>query len=414
MNRFPLAASILLLACALLICESLIAAEGVALKRVPSSTAEFGSAAVVVQQGVLLHTTQLLPLAADGSVLHLENLPAQLEHEFDSLKQILQAAGIDQSSLVRLQINLADSSKRTEVLDTLKRLWADKPVPALSLVQGKLPNPGALVAIDAIAAVPAKPERTDVELLVAPELPGHSGPVAAILPGPRVIHVAGQAEKGADPRDSTRNTLKHLRESLEWQGASWKDAVSIKCFLTPVTDAAMVREEIAAACGPHAPPVVFVEWIADIPIEIEVVASAAASPLELTPAESVKYLTPPDMTSSPVYSRMAVISASPIYVAGLVAQGDAAADPTAESRDLFRQLQEILAHPDCNSDLKHLVKATYYCSHDSTSRALNAIRPDYYEPARPPAASKAIVPGVGHPDRKITLDMIAVPKPAAP
>ncbi|MCA9099021.1 MAG: hypothetical protein KDA36_11565, partial [Planctomycetaceae bacterium] len=75
------------------------------------------------------------------------------------------------------------------------------------------------------------------------------------------------------------------------------------------------------------------------------------------------------------------------------------------------QLQEILAHTDCGSDLKHLVKATYYCSHDSTSGALNAVRPDYYDPARPPAASKAIVPGVGHPERRITLDMIAVRKP---
>ena len=59
-------------------------------------------------------------------------------------------------------------------------------------------------------------------------------------------------------------------------------------------------------------------------------------------------------------------------------------------------------------DFRHLVKATYYVSDDPASRALNELRPRHYDPARPPAASKAMVAGVGAPGRAITLDMIAV------
>jgi hypothetical protein len=55
------------------------------------------------------------------------------------------------------------------------------------------------------------------------------------------------------------------------------------------------------------------------------------------------------------------------------------------------------------------VKATYYVSDDDASKQLNVIRPKFYDPQRPPAASKAIVPAVGVSERSITIDMIAVP-----
>jgi len=391
-------------------CIPAFSQEEVVLKRVPSASGEFGSSAVVVEEGTLLHTAQIFPVDEQGKVTS-DKLVPQLQQVLATLGTILHEAGKDESSVVRLQINMTDSAFRNDVVATLEKYWGEKPAPSLSFVQGKLPIDGVLVAIDAVAALPTQPSRTQVELLNAPKILGLSGPAGAVLPSSRVIHVAGQAEKGGDARESTRNTLNHLKQTLEWQGASWRDAVSIKCFLTPIESAPMVIEEIDAACGEHRPPVVFVEWQSSIPIEIEVVASAASTSPDLRSDGGIRYLTPPDMTASPVYSRMVVTNGVPVYVSGLLAQQSAAGDPELETRDLFRQLQEILAHADCGSDLKHLVKATYYCSHDSTSGALNAVRPDYYDPARPPAASKAIVPGVGHPHRRITLDMIAVRKP---
>ena len=59
------------------------------------------------------------------------------------------------------------------------------------------------------------------------------------------------------------------------------------------------------------------------------------------------------------------------------------------------------------SDWKHLAKATYYVTDDEVSKAHNAIRPKYYDPERPPAASKAMVSKTGRPGvRYMDLDVI--------
>ncbi|MGE3314127.1 MAG: hypothetical protein AB7O26_03345, partial [Planctomycetaceae bacterium] len=66
-------------------------------------------------------------------------------------------------------------------------------------------------------------------------------------------------------------------------------------------------------------------------------------------------------------------------------------------------------HERVRSDLKHLAKATYYVTNDDVSGKLTTLRPKYYDPKHPPAASKASVTGVGMEKCTITLDMIAVP-----
>ena len=76
-------------------------------------------------------------------------------------------------------------------------------------------------------------------------------------------------------------------------------------------------------------------------------------------------------------------------------------------RSIFSQLENILS--ETGSDLRHLAKATYYVSDADPSAQLNKLRPEYYDPERPPAASKVMVSGVGHPQRGITIDMIAAP-----
>ena len=115
---------------------------------------------------------------------------------------------------------------------------------------------------------------------------------------------------------------------------------------------------------------------------------------------------PPGMKSSPVFSRAArVRSERTLYVSGLYAKSGG---PTEQVHDVLRQLRQITEA--AASDLKHLVKATYYAADDETSKQLGAIRPEYYDPARPPAASKALVPGTGLEGRTLSLDMIAVPR----
>jgi enamine deaminase RidA (YjgF/YER057c/UK114 family) len=196
--------------------------------------------------------------------------------------------------------------------------------------------------------------------------------------------------------------MESLKRTLDFLGLDLSDVVHVKSFLHPVSAAAEVEKRIAAFFGDAAPPQVFVEWTSQDRIEIELIAAARSG----QGGAPIEYLTPPEFTASPVYAKV-VRAAHPatIYISGLYppAGGDAA----AQIKDLFAQLTGILGRT--GSDLRHLAKATYYVASDDTSRLLNQLRPDYYDPRRPPAASKAGVAGTGLRGRDITMDMIAVP-----
>src|SRR5207237_729436 len=94
-----------------------------------------------------------------------------------------------------------------------------------------------------------------------------------------------------------------------------------------------------------------------------------------------------------------------IYVSGLF--GTRGGNATAQIEEIFATLDGVLKK--AGSDLRHMAKATYYVSDDDASGKLNELRPKYYDPSRPPTASKAQVAGVGVEGRTVTLDMIAVP-----
>jgi enamine deaminase RidA (YjgF/YER057c/UK114 family) len=170
-----------------------------------------------------------------------------------------------------------------------------------------------------------------------------------------------------------------------------------------MSQAGIVREEILKFFAGKAPPVVLVEWISPAPnppIEIELIARARAN-LE---SDTVTFLTPPGTTSTKVFSRVARVNhGRQIYVSGLYG---ASAGGAEEVRSLFRSLGGVLKQT--GGDFDHLVKATYYVSDEDASNQLNLVRPEFYSPQRPPAASKAKVRGVGLERRTVTLDMIAI------
>jgi enamine deaminase RidA (YjgF/YER057c/UK114 family) len=95
-----------------------------------------------------------------------------------------------------------------------------------------------------------------------------------------------------------------------------------------------------------------------------------------------------------------------VYIGGLYPASNVAS-PAVQLRSLFSRLKQCL--DVTGSDWSHLVKATYYVSDESLSKEHNVVRPDYFSPRRPPAASKANVRGVGLPGHGISMDFIAVP-----
>jgi enamine deaminase RidA (YjgF/YER057c/UK114 family) len=353
------------------------------IKYVEPSDVTGTSMAVVVGPAHLAHTAQLLPLDKDGRIVGKGEAAEQAAQVLDNLAAVLREV---ESGLHKV----------------FTRRFRGKAKPAVSFVVGKLAHPDALVSMDAVAVTERDP-RGEVKRVRCAALAGAmGGSHVAVLPKGGKVYVAGQAEKG-DLAEATRKTLESLRATLKHLELNDAHVVQLKAFLRPMSAVGEVEKEMAKFFGKQTvPPLVFVEWDSTLPIEIELIAAGGKDKAK----EAIEYLTPPGMSASPIYSRVArVHHEQTIYLAGLYGTKAKAADEQIE--EIFATLKGLLEKT--GSDFRHLVKATYYVSNDDASRKLNELRPRYYDPKRPPAASKALVAGVGVEGKSITLDMIAVP-----
>jgi enamine deaminase RidA (YjgF/YER057c/UK114 family) len=350
-----------------------------------------GAAAVIVGDEPLVHTAQFT--AASGP------LDRQVAEVVGQLRAALEPLGSGLDRIVRLHVCAATDDVAAAVLPLPEAALPRGHRPAITSVVSRLASTDSLVAVDAVATTTA----------AAAGITGSTQ--GRILPPGTRIFVSGQAKEADTLADATRLTLAELGDTLSFLGRTRADVVQYKAFVSPAADADAVRREVASFHGAEpAPPLVIVEWKSAprLPVEIELVAwggpaAAAAGP---------EYLTPPAMTASPIFCRVVRVAASPlIYVGGLSLDRDGdRADAKAAEREVRGVLDNLGRVLDAaGSDLRHLAKATYYVSTDATSAALNAVRPSYYDPARPPAASKALVGGSGRPEAGLVLDMIAVP-----
>jgi enamine deaminase RidA (YjgF/YER057c/UK114 family)/DNA-binding beta-propeller fold protein YncE len=352
--------------------------------------------------GPTVYTAQFFPVAKSGKV-YGKSVQEQLYFLRLRLEDVLYVSGGDIGQVLHLNVTAATKEAAVEVQRLLpleyggSRSWA----PPTTIVVGKLPRPDVLVAFDAVA-VGVRGKTSAVKPVVDEACGPVYGPHAAMLPdGPRV-YISGQAEKAATPAEAAAKTIASLKKTLDWLGCKPEDAVQAKCFLTPMSAAADVAKEFDKAFGERKVPLVFVEWESNLPIEIELIAKAPPAKAD---APAVEYLTPPGMTPSPVYARVVRVNRGDlIYTAGLSAPEPGPADE--QVLGVFGELKGIL--DKTGGDFKHLAKATYYVSTEDASRKLNELRPKFYDPKRPPAASKAMVPGVGVAGRSIVMDMIAV------
>jgi len=263
------------------------------------------------------------------------------------------------------------------------------------------------VAMDAVAPTGVPSKASKVEWISPPGYQDREINPAAVSPPRPLIYISGMADTNG-LADATRITLGKLMTALAHLGLTKSDVIQLKTFFQPMSQAAVVRKAIVDFYGGNAPPTVFVEWSSPAPnppIEIELIAAGKAD--STNDSESVVFLTPPGTTSTKVFSRVAKINHGEIiFISGLY--GMSAHDGEGEVRELFQSLDKILKRT--GSDFEHLVKATYYVTDDIAGNKLNEIRPEFFNPLRPPAASKAKVRGVGVPGKTVMLDMIAVTK----
>jgi len=364
------------------------------------------SRAVIVPPKALAHTAQFLPLSDAGEIAGQGHPEVQAGRVLDNLAAALTEAKTSLDQLVRLNVYARDAATAAAVRRVLTERLRGPVKPAVTFVTGQTTHPDALVAMDAVAVTTMTSPQVVYQR--SAKISGIGGTHVAVLPLGGHVYIAGQAEPGT-LAEATRKTMDSLRSTLKFLELDFSHVVSVKSFIQPIGSGFEARAEIVKQFGGQpAPPLVFVEWTMTNPIEIEMVAAAGDAPRQAQ--EPIEYLTPPGMTASPIYSRVARVNRGDlIYTGGLY--GPSGASGEGQVRDIFAQLKTLMEKS--GSDFRHMAKATYYVSDNDASTMLNKIRPGFYDPKRPPAASKAMVPGVGLEGRSITLDMIAVRRPAA-
>ena len=360
------------------------------------------SQAVIVQGFPLVHTRQLLPLDTAGKLVGEGSVDEQIEQVLTNLEAVLKDCGSGLDKLVRLNVYALAPTTVVRVRELLSKRLAPSVRPAITSVLTPLPHRGAVVALDAVAAGTDSGE--GVALKRCEAVAGDEDRAdAAVLPRGGVAYLSGQPDDGGLTESAVVRSMSKLMKTLGHLKLSPEHVVQVKIFLRPVTSAEEVLREVQKFFPDQAtPPVVFVEWLASVPIEIEMVAQLPPSG---EAAENVEYFTPPEVRPSHTFSRVALVRTDrQIYISGQYARVPSRGEPQAKY--VFEQLQEILAKT--GSDMRHLAKATYYVCDDDAARWVDRTRPTVFDPDRPPAASKVMVHAVGMEGRTMTIDMIAV------
>lgn len=351
----------------------------------------------------IVHTRQFLPFEESEDKRKDADLSEQILNLLDSTQRRLLAYQANLSLALRLNVYLTRDADRPTVQGHIENLFKND-IPPISFVTTKLPAPHAKVALDCVVQALSSFDFYKMPKF-QPQSPrsGRLGAEVGIVPIGSQIFVSGQAVRAENVKDATRKTMTQLGETLKWLDTGWTNVIHVKSFLNPMADVEDALTEIRSFFPESAvPSMSFVEWQYRNPIEIELVVAGGPDDPE---RPAVEYLTPDGMKASPVYCRVVRVNRGKlIYTSGIY--GVPGRNPEREVRDIFEELNKSMSV--FGSDMKHLVKATYYVADDEVSKALNELRPDYYDPQRPPAASKAKVAGTGLNGQKIVVDMIAV------
>ncbi|NQU20874.1 MAG: RidA family protein [Candidatus Nealsonbacteria bacterium] len=360
------------------------------------------SQAVIVRRMPLVYTRQLFALDREGKLVGEGSADQQIEQVLANLEAVLKDSGSGLDNLIRLNVYALSTATVTSFREQLSKRLDPSVRPAITSVLTPLMHRQARVAVDAVAGAADSGEA--VALKRCQSVAGDDECAdAAVLPPGGIAYLSGQPAEGGLTMLPTTKSMMSLMKTLGHLKLSPQHVVQVKVFLKPVTSAEDILREVRKFFPDQiTPPVVFVEWLASMPVEIEMIAQL---PLSGKPAENVEYFTPPEVRPSNTFSKVALMRAErQIYISGLYARKPSRGEPQAKY--LFEQLDEILTKT--GSDMRHLVKATYYVSDNDAARWVDRTRPRIYDPMRPPAASKLMVHGVGQAGRTMTVDMIAV------
>jgi enamine deaminase RidA (YjgF/YER057c/UK114 family) len=383
-------------------CRAVEGTNEMPIEYVPLDAPAGMSQAVIVQRIPLVHTRQLFPLDREGKLVGEGSVDQQIEQVLANLEAVLRDSGSGLDKLIRLNVYALSTATVNKFREHLSKRLDPSVRPAITSVLTPFSHRQTLVAVDTVAG--AADSGKTVALKRCQAIAGYDGCAdAAVLPSGGIAYLSGQPEEAGLTELPTTKSMTNLMKTLGHLNLSAQHVVQVKIFLNPVTSAEEVLREVQQFFPDQiTPPVVFVEWLASMPVEIEMIAQL---PLADKPAERIGYYTPPEFRPSNTFSKVALMRAKhQIYISSLYAPVPSRGEPQANY--LFQQLEEVLTKT--GSDMRHLVKATYYVTDHDAARWIDRTRPKIFDPMRPPAASKVTVHGVGQAQRTMTIDMIAV------
>ncbi len=356
----------------------------------PNVVVGFPTDAVVVKRGDLVHSGQFFAQAKKGQG------DAGFVDLLGKLRSFCERRGGTLAEVVKLNLYLAEARPETvaEIGSAVRQAWPEGTAPAVTLVHSGLPG-GASLSGDVVMRKDSG-KSSGIE----------SSREAATMPAGRdILYVSGRAAREGTLAEATAGTMEQLLRVIGELGSSAADVIQVKAFLQTMGEWESAQAAMEAAfAGREVPPIVLVEWTSSLPTEIELIAAAPEKGERS--GETVTFFTPEGDKASPVFSRVARVHADTlIYTGGLSAR--VGEEPLPEMKRVFARLNDIAQAT--GSDLAHLAKATYYVSDDTLSKTLNEIRPNLYDPERPPAASKVAVSSIGEPGAGLLMDFIAVP-----
>ncbi len=378
-------------------------AAGAPIEYLPLDAPAGTSQAVIVEGRPLVHTRQLVPVDPEGKIVGADSVEKQVEQVLDNLQAVLDGSGSGLGQLVRLNVYAIEPSTVDRVREQLASRLEPDVRPAMTAVLTPMPQRDALVAVDAVAVGAEKGDTVALQRVEA--VAGDEDCAdAAVLPPGGVAYLSGVPAEPGLTESAVDKSMAGLWETLDRFKLTPAHVVRLKVFLRPAWAADEVRRELKKFFPDQmVPPVVFVEWLADPPVEIELVAQL---PSAGESAPRLEHYNPPDVRPSKLFSRVALVRTDrQIYISSLFVE-----EPTGrrmeEALAVFDQLEAILAAAD--SDLRHMAKATYYVSNSGAASGMDRVRLWRYDHTSAPAASKCMVHGVGKAKRTMTLDMIAV------
>ncbi|QDU81208.1 Endoribonuclease L-PSP [Polystyrenella longa] len=361
--------------------------------------------AVVVHDQALVHSGLILPIGNFGEIAE-GDFKAQLSQLGTNIRRISQPVD-KKHHKVLIRYHLASEEHLNYMNGEVKKHAGpadhSRPIPVMTLVVSPLPHPEALVGAEIIFAT----ENQYKEVTYLPTfLKEHR---LTVLPRGRAIYISGQLEKGDGTIETARLTMEGLHKTLEHIGLDASHVVSIRTFLDPMSKVGEVDEVVNSFyTGDMKPSITHMEWKTTDSIEIEMVVFAPDD-VRIEGADSkqsVQHFWLPWLTVSPVYCRWTLVnSPDRIYIDDILAQNTATHEE--EIHEIFGKMKEILTAT--GSDFNHLAKATYYTTNAEVSKPFGQIRPEYYDPEHPPAASLARVQGIDGKSNSIAIDMIAAP-----